>query len=570
MTIHSYSIIKEKNVCQLLSDGTKLYADVYRPADDLKHPAVLMRQPYSKDLTEDWGFHNAEFFASNGFAVVIQDCRGTGVSDGILSMNRNEAADGAESVEWVAARDWCNGQVCMMGLSYYGATQLMAAEPASELLTAIAPFMIMGVINLGTFQPAIPNWLFGQIEQGMRLGRYPWDQAVVDKMHCLSADSSCIMTVPESDNEMITGVSEYPVIQQENQERLRHIGDYVYWRDMGWEIDPQAIRIPCLFGTGWYDGAKGVTLQHYRDIVTNGGSEAARSESRLIVGPWLHGSELKEKFGGWDFGAEATKEKCRIDQKHLDWFRYWCMHEKQGFMDEAPVQLFLMGANEWRGYSAWPPTEAENCIFYLGSGGHANTTNGDGVLVPESPSEQMSDSYVYDPENPSPGSPFEPMFDGMTNCIEKWQDRSDVLVYTTPPLEEDLNVTGNVSMVLYAASSAVDTDFFVRLTDVYPDGRAFLLTLGMVRARFREGYIQPRFLKPGEICRYQIDLSGTSNLFRKGHCIRVDITSSSFPACDRNHNTDDAIGFGDRLIKAEQQVFSGGGAASYLVLPVIH
>ena len=566
MSTEHPEIIIERNAVMLTDDGASLYADIFRPDDDTKHPAILMRQPYSKDLSKSWGFYDAEFFARSGFGVVIQDCRGFGVSDGEPSMNHYEGEDGREAVEWVAGLPWCSGSVCMMGLSYYGSTQLQAAQEQPTHLKAIAPFMVMGGFGSAYFQPSIPFWLYSQYEQAMKLGKYPNDQSLLKRMHDTLSKQDFLYELPEFCNSAITGVPEFPHIRDDNQERFLHIGDHEFWSGIGWEIDYEKIDVPCLFGTGWYDVAKSVTFDHYLQTVSKSRSEKVRADSRLIIGPWLHGEMLLTEFGGVDFGHDSSDDHSLLKRRHLEFYEHLCSEGNSDRPKQLPVLAFLLGANEWKEYSAWPPEEAESECFYLCSGTGAVK---DGRLTADAPQKPSADFYRYDPACPMPGRGRDPLTGDESLFIESLHERPDDIVYTSEELTEDLNVTGMVKMTLFASSSAVDTDFCCRLSDVYPDGRALLLTYGMVRARFRDSWKAPSLLAPGQTVRYEVDMSGISNLFRKGHRIRIDITSSCFPEFNRNHNTADAPGYGTELITADQTVFCGGEHASYISLPVI-
>ena len=564
-----HKILFEHNVCMTTSDGARLYADVYRPDDDRQHPAILHREPYSKDLTVDWGFLNAREYVLNGFAVVVQDIRGYGVSDGELDMDRGECRDGCEAVEWVAAQPWCNGKVCMMGVSYHGSTQLQAAQGAPEHLCAIAPFMVMGGHYRFSIQPNIPGWLYIQFLNAMKLGKREYDPAVEARMQALVADKEHLYDLPEADSRLITGIPEIPEIGRQIRNRIRHVGDRDYWTRAGWYVDAGNIQVPCLFGTGWFDGAKFVTLEHYLNVVNTSRSALARENSRLIIGPWPHGEFVPQVFGGVDFGLAGDGKHYGVCRKHIEWFRHWALGEDTPFMKEAPVQVFLLGENRWQGYSAWPPKEAKEREFYLSGGGDAARDMESGSLLAAPAADTVADHYDYDPADPVLSDVMDPYCANISCYIEGSQRRADVAVYTSPVLEKDVTVAGMVRVVLYAATSAEDTDFACRLTDVYPDGRAMFLAQGLVRARYRNGCEKPDFIEPGKIYEYQIDLSGAGNVFKAGHRIRVDVASSAFPEYDRNHNTKDPVGSGTTLVVAHQTILHGAEYPSRIILPVI-
>ena len=569
MKIEQQKILFEHNVCMTTSDGAHLYADVFRPDDGKKHPAILHREPYSKDLVQDWGFLNAREYVLAGFAVVVQDIRGYGVSDGELDMDHGERDDGCETIQWVADQPWCDGNVCMMGVSYHGSTQLQAAQGSPENLRAIAPFMVMGGHYRISFQPNIPGWLYTQFLNSMKLGKLKYDPKIEERMQALVADSAHLYDLPEIESRLITGIPEIGQIKQQTQNRIRHLGDRKYWTRAGWYVDAENVIVPCLFGTGWFDGAKFVTLEHYLNVVAKSRSALARENTRLIIGPWPHGEFTPQRFGGVDFGLEAGGDHYGVRDKHIQWFKHWALGEDVPFMHEAPVQVFVLGTNEWRGYSAWPPKEAEECELFLNSSGQAAADMESGVLQAAPAAGNGADRYSYDPHDPVRSDVMDPYCTNASCFIQESQRRPDVAVYTSPVLQGDVAAVGMVKVILYAATSAEDTDFACRLTDVYPDGRAMFLAQGLVRARYRHGCEKADFIEPEKVYEYEIDLSGVGNVFRAGHRIRLDIASSAFPEYDRNHNTRDPIGQGTELVTAHQTLCHGPEYPSRLVLPVV-
>ena len=289
----------------------------------------------------------------------------------------------------------------------------------------------------------------------------------------------------------------------------------------------------------------------------------------MIIGPWTHRYGVRSA-GQLDFGPNAELD---IDALELRWYDHWLKGIDSGLLEEPPVKVFVMGKNAWREGAEWPFAQTQYTPIYLSSGGKANTLNGNGRLTFERPAEQPPDSYTYDPDNPVPtcgGTTLLSMGGDAGACDQREvEQRKDVLVYTSEPLAEPLEVTGPVVLKLYAATSTPDTDFTAKLVDVRPDGAAFNIADGVIRARFRESLEHPTLVKPGEVAEYTIDMWSTSHMFLPGHCIRLDLSSSDFPRFDRNPNTGHDFGVDTRIEVAQQTIFHDSRYPSHVVLPVI-
>ncbi|MBM3458375.1 MAG: CocE/NonD family hydrolase, partial [Armatimonadetes bacterium] len=297
----------------------------------------------------------------------------------------------------------------------------------------------------------------------------------------------------------------------------------------------------------------------------------AARRSRLIVGPWAHALSVSPRTGDVDFGPHSQVD---LDAMELRWFDYWLKGEENGILDEPPLRLFIMGVNEWRDEREWPLARTDWQRWYLHSGGRANTILGDGALSPAQPGAESPDHFQYDPR-----FPVQTM--GGNNCcsphIVPWgpydqrpvEMRSDVLVYSSAPLNAPLEVTGPIQLVLYAETDAPDTDWTGKLVDVSPSGYAMNLCDGILRARYRESRSEPKLLTSGKVYRYEIDLGVTGHVFRTGHSLRLEVSSSNFPRFDRNPNTGHPIGADAELRTAHQTVHHSEAGPSHLVLPVI-
>jgi putative CocE/NonD family hydrolase len=352
---------------------------------------------------------------------------------------------------------------------------------------------------------------------------------------------------------------------------LAHPLDDDYWRQWSIEENYQNIDVPALTIAAWYDIFQGGSLRNYMGLKAHAGSEAARAGQRLLVTIGGHAGHGR-KIGAVDFGPAA--EEFDENNVTLDWYDYLFQGKENQFAGDEPVRIFVMGKNEWRDENAWPLERAQARKYFLHSSGNANSVVGDGTLSVVTPSTDANDSYVYDPANPVPtvGGPLccdtAHLAAGPQNQ-QQVELRKDVLVYSTPPLDQDLEITGPITLDLYASTSAADTDFTGKLVDVGPDGFAQNLTEGILRAKFRESTSAARPIVPGRIYEYRIDLWSTSNVFLKGHKIRLEVSSSNFPRFDRNLNTGKDAATDATMVKATNTIYHDQQHPSALILPVV-
>lgn len=563
----------EEQVPATMRDGTVLYSDIYRPEGEGPWPVILMRSPYEKMQGEhNFGTYvHPSWYARHGYMVVSQDTRGRYASEGDFYTFRDEEDDGYDTVEWAAGLPGSNGQVGMYGFSYVGATQMLAAVQQPPSLSCICPAITASdyyegwAYRGGAFSLAFnASWAtFLSIDTAQRRG----DSEAMYRMWAAFANITALYpSLPLSDFPNLEGIAPYFF------DWVEHESYDDYWKQ--WSIEPryERINVPALHVAGWYDIFLQGTLKNYVELRKNAATEAAREGQRLIIGPWWH-MPWSSRAGAMDFGPAA---RSRIDEEQIRWFDYWLKGDDNGYLDEPPVRVFIMGANRWRAENEWPLTRAQYTRFYLHSGGRANSMDGDGRLDTQSPFDEPPDVYTYDPRNPVPSQggrsccyyPIAPMGPADRRAAEM---RPDVLVYTTEPLDRDVEVTGPVTATLYAASSARDTDFVVKLIDVHPDGRAINVAEGLIRARYRDSFERAELLEPNEVYEYTIDLIATSNLFKAGHRIQVEVTSSDFPQFDRNPNTGQRLGeynYAD-FTTAIQSIFHDRGRPSHITLPII-
>ena len=336
------------------------------------------------------------------------------------------------------------------------------------------------------------------------------------------------------------------------------------------------LKVPAFCVAGWNDVLLGPNLEHFQGIKKNGGSDLARNKSRIMIGPWAHAGFLPY-VGELDYGLSTSFLLLELERGltplHLQWFDYWLKGIENGITDEAPVKIFRMGENKWRDEQEWPLARTQFTNYYLHGRGKANTRHGDGHLSPEMPAREKPDRFTYDPQNPVPtrGGNILMTANRIRGPVEQGplEKRDDILVYTTGTLEKEVEVTGPVRVRLFAASSATDTDFTAKLVDVFPDGRIYNLADGIIRARYRNGYEAPTLIRPEAVYEYEIDLWATSNLFKAGHRIGVEISSSNFPRFDRNLNTGKLGKDSSELVAAQQTVFHTDQYPSHIVLPII-
>ena len=549
----SYTVRLETDVPAKMRDGTLLKADILRPEAEGKYPAILYRTPYGKKRV--WRETELPIrLARAGYVFVIQDVRGRYGSEGRFDPYRQELKDGFDSVEWVAGLPYCDGKVGMAGLSYPGAVQWLAAGQAPPHLKAIVPAMCFSnarhfFYTGGAFDLSWIGWIYNSIAPDLRRkqdleGPQTWQEA---RPLWEENKSAWLRYLP---------LRELPVLKEVAPfyyDWLAHPDDGPYWDFADVEAKYPRIRVPALNLSGWHDEGYGPigAVRNFNGTRRNG--------SRLILGPWTHGApSLSSTWEGeLDFGPNAGLDYPAL---LLRWYDRWLKGIDNGVDREAPVRLFVMGENAWRDEQEWPLARTHYTSYYLRSDGRLSTSK---------PGGEEPDRYTYDP--------LDPVIDprgGILGPFDQsiFESRSDVIVYSTEPLERDIEVTGPIEADLWISSSAPDTDFFVRLLDVYPDGKAYNLespTREVLRVRYRNDETRPELLTPGKVERIRLRLMMTSNLFKTGHQIRIHVTSSFFPHLDRNPNSGHDFGVDDETRKAEQTLYHDREHPSRIILPVI-
>ena len=557
----AFGIIVEKDMPVPMRDGVILRANVFRPDALGTFPGLLTRTPYGKAAG------GVERYVRAGYVVVTQDARGRYASDGeyvpFTVEETGDAEDGYDSVEWLAGQPYCNGRVGTLGASYNAWMQWMLAKlRPPHLVTMCAysiPLELTEVDWPGAFRPGrrIKWWrttiapdlrrrqglpaphtpaeareIWDDVEHGRWVGFMPW------------------LDVPRY---LPKGLAEYA------EDWLRHPNRRAWkFKEVHREVE-----VPNLDFSGWYDHCNG-TMGHLKGMQENGRTEVARTQTKLIIGPWNHPGLGRRKIGEIDFGPQA---ELNLPDSIIRWFDHWLMGVDNGMDREPAVRYFVMGSGTWRSASTWPPEGKREAAYYLSSKGDADRAEGSGLLALEARGGEARDGYVYDPNDPVPTLWTRDLFTGPSDR-RVLEYRPDILYYRTPPLEEDVEVVGYPGVAFYACSSAPDTDFFARLVDEHPDGPALEVCYGMVRARYRHSLDREELLTPGEVTEFRIRLGATACRFLRGHRIRLEITSSDFPNYDRNHNTGRNDLEDVELVPARQEILHSEEYRSRLVLRV--
>ena len=601
----SYGVSETKNVMITMRDGVKLAADIYRPTQngqliDGKFPVILSRTPYNKDSSAQI----ASSFVPYGYVVVLQDVRGRYMSEGHWRPHVEDPNDGFDTAKWIGSQLWCDGGIGTLGSSYAGATQHALAISNAPYVKAMVPRNAMsdygryGVRHNGAFELRFFNWVFtlgnaaGTADALLAAKRAASDPAAVKALVemgtqvreyvrglPLRAGTTALKFAPDYESWLIEAMSH---------------GDYdTFWKDSGASVIDHLAEykdVPEYHTTGWYDSwGTQVANLNYVEL-----RRTKKSLQRLIVGPWIHSSENLSYAGEAQFTDDAALDLTAF---HLRWFDHWLKSMDNGVDREPPVRIYVMGGGDahktlegrifvgghWRDEQEWPLARTKYSPYYL----HAN-----GLLSPETPSQDQPITFEFDPRNPVPtlggniSSQGELMFQGAADqrCrLDFWlcsdtkplSARNDVLVFQTPPLTSDIEVTGRLIVKLWASSNARDTDFTAKLVDVYPPNSDFPAGIDLniadsiVRARYRNGFGKAELLEPNQPYEFSIEMYPTSLVFKRGHRIRLDISSSNFPRFDVNPNTGEPLNDNRRSQIARNTIYIDSKHPSQIILPVI-
>jgi putative CocE/NonD family hydrolase len=594
-----YGSVVQRNVMVSMRDGVQLATDIYRPAMGGKpvagrFPVIMERTPYDKNRPDIVG--NGQYFARRGYVAAMQDVRGRFASEGEFYAFAKEGPDGYDAVQWAGEQEWSDGHVGTIGASYAGSDQsALATLNPSHLKSMVVAVGASNYYNASMRQN-------GALEYRFEI--YAFRMATTAK-ECL-ADPALKAAMDEAwasigqwagRAPLRKGASPLrllPSYEQWALDILQH-GDYdEYWKQRGYAISEyykEHADVATLYLGGWYDSYARATCENYIAL-----SKMKKTPQRLLMGPWTHGGWPNTFAGDVDFGTHSMLDS--YNDLRCTWFDWTMKGQETAFTHADPVRIFVMGGGSgrknyngrmehdgfWRDEKDWPLAGTQATPYYLHAGG---------VLAKALPASGDAPSpYTYNPRDPVPtmgggissGEPLmrngafdqraRPDFYGCKDTLPL-NARSDVLSFQTPPLEADIEVTGHITMKLWAGSSAKDTDFTAKLLDVYPpngdypDGFAMNLTDSIIRARYRNGYKQAELLTPNQVYQYTFELYPTSNVFKAGHSIRLDVSSSNWPRFDLNPNTGGPLGSERRMEVAQQSIFHDAEHPSHVVLPVI-
>ncbi|MBA1335085.1 MAG: putative esterase [Firmicutes bacterium] len=536
-----------------MRDGINLATEVWLPAGlpmDAKVPAILVRTPYGR-----FRFGAVELrFVQRGYALVTQDTRGREDSEGKWIPMVHEMSDGDDTLNWIAAQPWSDGKVGMIGGSYGGFVQWAAAASGNPHLKAIISLVTAGspFVDIprkgGTVVSGMLAWAFMMADKTMNtdaMVRDDWDKVLKIRP---------IKNIPQK-------TLGKPI--EFWDEWMKHPNYDEFWERSDWTLHGDRIDVPALIISGWYDDDGMGTTEAWEMNQNNN-----RDNQRLILGPWYHQANSTRDIHNVPFGDNAIRYD--LDLLYLRWFDRFLKKMDNGVERESRVQYYMVGSNQWMESDKWPPEEVEYTDLYLHSGGKAVSSAGNGTLGTNIPGKEPVDIYRFDPEDSAPY--LIDVSENEFSVPENYRDvekRSDVLVYTSEPLTDDLAIAGDVFAVLYASSSARDTDWVVRLTDVDEEGNSIRLSDGILRARFRNSFKKPEFLTPGKVEKYQIKMTKIANVFKKGHRIRVQVTSGAKNLAFPNHNTGSDPALDTGFVTAEQTIYHDAVFPSHIKLPVL-
>lgn len=530
------------NLRLLMRDGVELATHVYMPNSKGPFPVMFVRTPY-----EAIG-KGAEVlkWPERDYAYVVQDVRGRFLSDGDFYPWFNEIDDAEDTLNWLCEQPWCNGSVTMYGGSYPGATQNGAAMTGHPALKCFTP----ALIGSEFYHTAYFGGAF----------RLSWQVSWTLKLYEDTDKDELINKLPLLDLDIIGG-EEVPYWRDE----LAHPTWDEFWHKSSMAKHFSKIKAPAFIRTGWHDFFICDAFDLYNGLRKKGGTEQVRDYTRMLIGPWPHDIN-QSKVGEVDFGLESVVSD--LEEQEFAFIDYFTDGREGYDFNVAPIRLFVMGANKWRDEHEWPLARTVYTDMFLSSGGKANSANGDGGLGEAS--SGIEDHFEYDPVTPVPtlGGAWDFTNIGSFDQVEN-ESRSDVLIYTSDKLTTDTEVTGSVEIKLFASSSARDTDFTAKLIDLTDDNKAMSVTDGIIRARYRRLDGSEKLLIPGEVYEFSIQCNPTSYLFKKGDRIRLEISSSNFPAFSRNLNTGGDIATETEIVIAEQKIYHSAEYPSKIILPII-
>lgn len=590
--------VVDQKVMMPMRDGIRLATDIYRPKGPGKYPVILSKTPYNFNQWIDGKeairqYETAYDAVKRGYVYIVQNERGRFFSEGVWDILGTPTTDGYDAFSWISSQEWSNQKIGTIGCSSTAEWQMAVASLDHPAHTALVPQGFgAGVGKIGNLyeqgnwfrggaqQMLFTSWLYSVQNDRVR-PTFPVD-ITQEELIRVSRNFDLAPENPKVD--WVTALKHLPVqdiIKNVNgpigvyEDMIRRKPNDQKWFQGGLFHDNMAFTKPSYWFVSWYDVATTPNISLFNLLRDKSKFPEAADNQYLVIAPTLHCS-FKRATENTIVGERSVGD-ARLDYDALtySWFDYWLKGQENGVKNKLPrVQYFTMGSNKWQQSETWPPKEAVATPFYLNSNGEANSRNGDGVLTLSVPKTDMPDQFSYDPANPVNS------FGGNVCCIgnaiqggsldqQTMELREDILVYSTPPLTEDVEISGFIESVLFVSSDAKDTDFTLKLIDVYPDGKAYNLDETIQRVRYREGYDKEVFMEKDKVYEVKLSALSTSNFFPKGHQIRIEISSSNFPRFDRNLNTggnnyDEKVG-----VIAKNKVHHSTKYPSRIILPMI-
>ena len=590
--------IVDQKVMMPMRDGIRLATDIFRPKGDKKVPVIFSKTPYNFNSWGDGEQRNGTYQSAleavkRGYAYVVQNERGRYFSEGDWDILGPPTTDGYDAVDWLSKQSWCNGKVAPIGCSSTAEWQMAVVGLNHPALTTFIPQSFgAGVGRVGKFyeqgnwyrggagQMLFTAWLFG-VQNDVIRPMFPKDAT---QEQLIRASRAFDLDPERARIDWGKGLAHLPlqdIIKNANgpvgvyEKMIRRKPNDPDWYKGGLYHDNMPIERPGFWFVSWYDVSSSPNIALYNHVRATAKDPNVRNNQYLVIAPVLHCS-YKRATENTIVGERSVGDaRLNYDDLTYGWFDYWLKGEQNGILTKTPkVQYYTMGLNKWQSSEVWPPITAQMTTFFLNSGGKANSLYGDGKLSTTAPVKDAPDAFAYDPQNPVPS------YGGNVCCTgnavqggafdqQKMETRNDILVYTTEPLAEGVEVSGFIETTLYVSSDVKDTDFTIKLIDVYPDGKAYNLDETIQRVRYREGYEKEVFMEKGKVYKLELSAMSTSNFFQKGHRIRIEISSSNFPRFDRNMNTggnnyDEAVG-----VVAHNNVHHSAQYPSQVRLPMV-
>ncbi|GHU05757.1 putative peptidase [Alphaproteobacteria bacterium] len=580
-----YDILVERDVPIPMRDGAIMVADIYRPKAEGRFPVLLENTSYDRRVSTDIRMSTHSFFVPRGYVLVVRSSRGRFGSEGAFDLYKAERNDGYDAVEWAALQPWSNGRVGLVGKSLAGQSLFhAAASRPPHLVCAMAALTGADLWREWYYRGGAMEFAFLAYWTAGILGQDMAERALDPEALQSWVDLQALYLADQAEYSSIVPISRFRPARISKSVNIfadlaAHPTDGPYWRAMSPNSFFGDIAVPVLHIGGWYDIFLNGAFRAFHELRKKGGSALARDNQRLLIGPWHHSvpSFYRPMIGVVDFGPNLADPN--VNQLRLAFADYWLKDIRHDdFHENEPVRVFTMGANVWRTGEDWPFSDMRSQKYYLrvGPSGSIDSPN-DGSLSLQPPdSAEEPQTYLYDPMDPTPtrgGSglllfPYGPRGLADYGPHDQTPVERASLTFTSPPLESDLEITGPVTVVLYAASSAVDTDWVARVSDVDFKGTSLNVVEGVQRARYRDSGENPRLATPGEIYRYDVDLWATSHVFKAGHRIRVTINSSSFPRWSRNMNVAEFPEQSTVWTVARNSIYLDAAHPSHVLLPV--